>query len=82
MENEIKQKAQEMLEKYKNFKAAQQNFYSAYKAEFGETRELELLIYKGIQAIYKQEEYFDSLMDLISNTDFEKARVVNVKDKK
>ena len=76
MENELKQKAQEMLEKYENFKDAQQNFYSAYKAEFGEMRELELLIYKGIQVDYKQEEYFDSLMELISNTDFEKARIL------
>lgn len=72
MKNELKQKAQEMLEKYENFKDAQQNFYSAYKAEFGNTRELELLIYKGIQASYRQEKYFDSLMELISNTDFEK----------
>ena len=72
MENKIKQKAQEMREKYKDFKDAQQNFYSAYKAEFGETRELELLIYKGVQVDYKQEEYFDSLADLISNTDNEK----------
>lgn len=71
-----------MREKYKNFKDAQQNFYSAYEAEFGDTRELELLIYKGIQTSYKQEEYFDDLADLINNTDFEKARVVNVKDKK
>lgn len=72
MENKIKQKAQEMREKYKNFKAAQENFYSAYKAEFGETREWELLIYKGIQIEYKQKEYFEDLMDLISNTDNEK----------
>ena len=80
MENKIKQKAQEMREKYKNFKDAQQNFYSAYKAEFGDTRELELLIYKGIQASYRQEEYFDSLMDLISSPNLRTSKAQSSTD--
>lgn len=71
IENENKTKAQELKEKYKDFMAAQDDFYSAYKAEFGESRELELLIYQGIQIDYKQKEYFKSLTELIDNTDFE-----------
>lgn len=72
MENKIKQKAKKIVKKYKKFKVAQLNFYSAYEAKFGNTRELKLLIGKGIQASDRQREFFYDLMDLMSNTDFEK----------
>lgn len=71
-ENEIKQKAQELLEKYRDFLESQDDFYSTYKAEFAGTRELDLLIYNGIQINYKLKEYFNRLAELIDNTLYEK----------
>lgn len=71
IDNEISQKAQELKEKYKDFLEAQDGFYSTYKAEFAETRELDLLIYNGIQINYKLKEYFNRLAELIDNTLYE-----------
>lgn len=71
-DNEISQKVQELRKKYKDFMAAQDDFYATYKAEYAETRELDLLIYNGIQIDYKQKEYFNRLTELIDNTLYEK----------
>lgn len=72
IENKIKQKAQELREKYRELRRAQDDFYSAYSAEFGEPREWELLIHQGNQIHYHEKDYFSRLADLMSITDFNK----------